>query len=57
MGFNEAVGVELIRLTNRAIMISERALMLMVGAVGRVFLSVSSLLARRASSWRDDRRR
>jgi hypothetical protein len=44
--------MELFRLTNWAIAMSWRALILLIGAIGRVFLSVSSWIARRASSWR-----
>jgi hypothetical protein len=44
--------MQLIRMTNRAIVMSWRALTLLVGAMSRIFLWVTGLLGRRVSSWR-----
>ena len=45
--------MQVLRLTNWMIVVSWRALMVMVGAGGRLFLSMTSVIARRASSWRN----
>lgn len=48
----EVADMNLIRLTNRVVLMSWRALTLLIGALGRIFFAVGSRLARRASSWR-----
>lgn len=47
--------MELLRLTNWLIVKSWRALTLLVGVIGRVFLWVTSVVARRLARWHDGR--
>ena len=48
--------MQLIRLTNWAIAVSWRALMLLAGMIGRAFLWLTSVIGRRLAQWHDGRR-